>query len=57
MAEGRIRGVNVRMKDSASRYVLRYDAKSEHLRGTLNGERFWAVRKELVSAGGCIPVP
>ena len=56
-AEGRISGVDVRMKYGASRYVLRYDEKSEHLRGTLNGKPFWALRVDLVSAERCIPVP
>jgi hypothetical protein len=56
-AEGRIRGVNVTMRSGDSRYVLRYDARSGHLRGTLNGAPFWALRQEIVRAHGCIAVP
>jgi CubicO group peptidase (beta-lactamase class C family) len=56
-AEGRISGVNVTMSIEGARYVLRYDSASGHLRGTLNGASFWAVRQELVRAEGCIPVP
>jgi hypothetical protein len=57
VAKGRIRGVDVRMTDGSSRYALAYDAASGHLRGTLNGAPFWAVRQELVRAEGCLPVP
>jgi hypothetical protein len=56
-AEGRISGVDVTMRLGGGRYVLRYDSASEHLRGTLNGAPFWAVRQELVRAEGCMPVP
>ena len=56
-AEGRLRGVNLRMSLGASRYVLRYDSTSGHLRGTLNGAPFWAARQNIVRAQGCIPVP
>ena len=56
-AEGRLRGVNLTMKLGTSRYVLRYDSTSGHLRGTLNGAPFWAVRQDIVHAQGCIPVP
>lgn len=56
-AEGRIAGTDVTMRSADSRYVLRYDRASGHLRGTLNGAPFWAVRQEIVQARDCIPVP
>ncbi|MFL5608500.1 MAG: hypothetical protein ACJ8AD_18745 [Gemmatimonadaceae bacterium] len=56
-AEGRISGVKLTMSLGTSRYVLRYDSTSGHLRGTLNGAPFWAVREEIVRPQGCIPVP
>ncbi|MDQ6634236.1 MAG: hypothetical protein M3Z10_05695 [Gemmatimonadota bacterium] len=56
-AEGRLRGVNLTMKVGTSRYVLRYDSTSGHLRGTLNGAPFWAVRQDIVHPLGCIAVP
>lgn len=56
--EGRIVGNDVTLKAGATRYVLHYDAASGHLRGTLDGAPFWAMRLELISrAEGCIPVP
>jgi hypothetical protein len=45
------------MRVGDTRYVLRYDEESGHLRGTLNGAPFWAVRQQLVRSEGCIPVP
>jgi hypothetical protein len=56
-AEGRIAGVDVTMRLGDTRYVLRYDASSGHLRGTLNGAPFWAVRQQLERRTDCIPVP
>jgi len=56
-ALGKISGLDVAMSDAASRYRLRYDPASGHLRGTLNGQPFWAVRENVVQASGCIPVP
>jgi hypothetical protein len=56
-AEGRISGVNLTMRIGDTRYVLRYDSTSGHLRGTLNGAPFWAIRQDLVRPDGCIPVP
>jgi hypothetical protein len=56
-AEGRLIGVRVTMSGGGSRYVLRYDSTTGHLRGTLNGGPFWAVREEIVSAQGCIAIP
>ncbi len=56
-AKGRISGLDVTIRDGASRYVLRYDRASGHLRGTRNGRPFWAVRQEIVRLQECIPVP
>jgi imidazolonepropionase-like amidohydrolase len=56
-AVGQIRGVNVVMTSAVSRYVLRYDSTSGHLRGTLNGAPFWAARQEVIHPKGCIPPP
>jgi hypothetical protein len=56
-AEGRISGLDLTMGVAGARYVLRYDPTSSHLRGTLNGAPFWAVRQEIVRPGQCIPVP
>lgn len=54
---GRISGVDVVLGAAATRYRLRYDSTSGHLRGTLNGAPFWAVRQDIVRPQGCIPVP
>ena len=56
-AEGRVSGVDLVMGTADVRYVLRYDSTSGHLRGTLNGAPFWAVRLDVVQPEGCIPVP
>jgi hypothetical protein len=56
-AMGRISGVDVTLRADGTRYVLRYDETSWHLRGTLNGTPFWAVRQKQVRPEGCIPVP
>jgi hypothetical protein len=56
-AEGRLSGVDLTMTLGQSRYRLRYDSTSGHLRGTLNGAPFWAVRQQLVRPRNCIPVP
>jgi hypothetical protein len=56
-ATGRISGVEVTLRIGSTRYVLRYDETSGHLRGTLNGAPFWAVRQQQVQAEDCIPVP
>ena len=55
--EGWVSGVDLVMGMSGTRYVLHYDSTSGHLRGTLNGTPFWAVRQEIVRPDGCIPVP
>jgi hypothetical protein len=54
---GRVSGVDVVIGTSDARYVLRFDSTSGHLRGTLNGAPFWAVRLEIVRPEGCIAVP
>lgn len=54
---GRISGVDLVIGTGATRYRLRYDSTSGHLRGTLNGAPFWAVRQEVVRPEGCIPPP
>jgi hypothetical protein len=56
-AEGWVSGVDVTIGTSGARYLLRYDSTSGHLRGTLNGAPFWAVRLEIVRPERCIPVP
>lgn len=56
-AKGLVSGVDVTIGTSDARYLLRYDPASEHLRGTFNGAPFWAVRLEIVSPEGCMPVP
>jgi hypothetical protein len=56
-AEGRVSGVELTMGIAGARYVLRYDSTSGHLRGTLNGAPFWAVRQDIVRPDNCLPVP
>jgi hypothetical protein len=56
-AEGRVSGVELSMGMTGARYLLHYDSTSGHLRGTLNGAPFWAVRQEVVRPGGCIAIP
>jgi hypothetical protein len=56
-AEGWISGIDLVMGTPDARYLLHYDSTSGHLRGTLNGAPFWAVRLEIVRPQGCIPVP
>ena len=55
--EGWISGVDLTLGTPDARYLLHYDSTSGHLRGTLNGAPFWAVRLEVVRPEGCIPVP
>jgi len=54
---GRISGVDLVLGTATPRYRLRYDSTSGHLRGTLNGAPFWAVRQNVVRPEGCIPPP
>jgi hypothetical protein len=56
-AVGRLSGLNLTMTGPSVRYVLRYDSTSGHLRGTLNGAAFWAVRQQIARPAGCIPPP
>ena len=56
-AVGTISGQDVVMSDGSSRYRLRYDRTSGHLRGTLNDKPFWAVPEDFVRPTGCIPAP
>lgn len=56
-AMGFVAGVDLTMSAVGTRYVLRYDSTSGHLRGTLNNALFWAVREQIVRPGPCIPVP
>ncbi|NUQ19582.1 MAG: hypothetical protein HOQ09_01340 [Gemmatimonadaceae bacterium] len=56
-ADGWVSGVDVVIGPPSARYVLRYDSTTGHLRGTLNGAPFWAVRFEIVRPEGCIPPP
>lgn len=58
MATGRLRGRTLRLSDGANRWVLQYDGPSGHLRGTLNGKPFWAMRQVLDGpTEACIGVP
>jgi hypothetical protein len=54
---GTISGVDVLIVDAGSRFVLRYDTRSGHLRGTRNGAPFWAARQKIVRAGECTGIP
>ena len=56
-AEGRVTGLDLILRTADAEYVLRYDSTSTHLRGTLNGAPFWAVRLAVVQPPGCIPPP
>ena len=54
---GTISGVDVLIADAESRFVLRYDAESGHLRGTRNGVAFWAARQNIIRAEACPGIP
>jgi len=56
-AQGWISGLDVTIGTGSQGYVLRYDSTSAHLRGTLNGAPFWAVRVDVVRREDCIPPP
>ena len=56
-APGTISGADVLIADGESRFVLRYDADSGHLRGTRNGVPFWAARQKIVRAEACPGFP
>ena len=55
--EGRLKRGLLVMGDRTTRYRLRYDSASGHLRGTLNGAPFWAVRLAFVLPKGCRAIP
>jgi len=54
---GWISGNEVSIDDGQDLYVLRYDAESQHLRGTRNGNSFWAARQAVVRTEACPGVP
>jgi hypothetical protein len=54
---GTISGFDVDISDGPTRYVLRYDNGSGHLRGTRDGTSFWAVRQVVVRTQSCPGVP
>lgn len=56
-ATGSISGNDVVLRDGTYAWVLRFDSASTHLRGTRNGERFWAVRQVVVRTETCLPPP
>ena len=57
-ATGRLRKHHLILSDGSDRWVLDYDGRSGHLRGTLNGKPFWAMRQILEEPKEqCIPVP
>lgn len=55
-ATGRVWGMDL-ILEMGSRYLIHYDSTSGHLRGTMNGSPFWAVRQDIVRPEGCIPPP
>jgi hypothetical protein len=54
---GKISGLDVTIDDGQSRYVLRYDEESKHLRGTRDGHPFWAARQAVVRTEACPGFP
>ena len=54
---GTISGVDVLIVDGETRFVLRYDAETGHLRGTRNGVAFWAARQNIVGREQCPGIP
>lgn len=56
-AQGTISGVDVRIADGETRFVLRYDAGSGHLRGTRDGVPFWAARQHVARTEACPGFP
>ena len=54
---GTISGADVRIADGESRFVLRYDVESGHLRGTRNGAAFWAARQRVARTEACPGFP
>lgn len=56
-AVGRVQGYDLVLEGAESRYRLRYDPESGHLRGTRDGIAVWGVRRQFVTPGPCPPVP
>lgn len=56
-ATGTISGAAVLLDDGSYRYVLTYDSASTHLRGTRNGQPFWAARQRVERPEPCLPPP
>ena len=56
-AVGRVRRDTIFLNDGSDRYVVQYDSVSGHLRGTRNGQPFWAVRTEEQNRERCPAVP
>ena len=56
-ARGQISGLVVTLDATGSHYQLHYDPETGHLRGTLNGRPFWAVRQLVERPGRCLPPP
>ena len=54
---GTISGADVVIADGDTRWALRYDSLTGHLRGTRNGQPFWAARQVAVRVGACPGVP
>lgn len=56
-SRGSIYGAQVLIQDGENWYDLRYDEHTGHLRGTSNGQPFWAVRQEVMRPDPCPAVP
>lgn len=54
---GRVSGLDLTIETETSQYRLRYDPESGHLRGTLNGVPFWAVRQVVMQPSPCPGIP
>jgi hypothetical protein len=54
---GTISGSDVLIADADSKFVLRHDPESGHLRGTRNGAPFWAARQKIIRTEACPGIP
>jgi hypothetical protein len=54
---GIISGIDVLLGEGPTRWRLRYDSTTQHLRGTRDGKPYWAVRQVVVSHGNCPAIP
>ena len=54
---GRVRRDTLYLVEGKDRYALHYDSTSGHLRGTLNGQPFWAAQRIVTRAQVCPAVP